>query len=72
MLLNLVEYTIRNNDKLKKGKGIDMNDDIKVGSLASEYMAKYKGTDVVVTDVRGFVDFIAVDLSDGTVWFADR
>lgn len=69
MLLNLVEYTIRNNDKLKKG--IDMND-IKVGSLASEYMAKYKGTDVVVTDVRIFVDFIRVDLSDGSSWFADR
>lgn len=48
-----------------------MNYDIKVGSLASEYMAKYNGTDVVVTDVRGFVDFIAVDLSDGTVWFTE-
>ena len=44
---------------------------IKVGSLASEYMAKYKGTDVVVTDVRGFVDFIAIDLSDGTIWFTE-
>ena len=40
---------------------------IKVGSLASEYMAKYKGTDVV----RGFVDFIAIDLSDGTIWFTE-
>ena len=48
-----------------------MNTEIKVGSLASEYMAKYKGTDVVVTDVRGFVNFIAVDLSDGTVWFTE-
>ena len=48
-----------------------MNNEIKVGSLASEYMAKYKGTDVVVTDVRGFVHFIAVDLSDGTVWFTE-
>ena len=44
---------------------------VKIGSLASEYMAKYKGTDVVVTDVRGFVDFIAVYLSDGTVWFTE-
>lgn len=48
-----------------------MKDEIKVGSLASEYMAKYKGSDVVVIDVRGFVDFIAVDLSDGTVWFTE-
>ena len=44
---------------------------IKVGSLASEYMAKYKGSDVVVTDVRGFVGFIAIDLSDGTIWFTE-
>lgn len=45
---------------------------VKIGSLASEYMAKYDGTDVVVTDVRIFVDFIRVDLSDGSTWFADR
>lgn len=49
-----------------------MNNEIKVSSLASDYMARYKGTDVVVTDVRIFVDFIAVDLSDGTTWFTDR
>ena len=48
-----------------------MKDEIKVGTLASEYMAKYKGTDVVVTDVRGFVHFIALDLSDDTVWFTE-
>ena len=48
-----------------------MKDEIKVGSLASEYLAKYKGTDVVVTDVRFFVDFISLELSDGTVWFTE-
>ena len=48
-----------------------MKDEIKVGALASEYIAKYKGKDVVVTDVRGFVDFIAVELSDNTVWFTE-
>ena len=48
-----------------------MKDEIKVGSLASEYMARYKGTDVVVTDVTPFVDFIAVELSDNTVWFTE-
>ena len=45
--------------------------EIKVGSLASEYMARYKGTDVVVSGVQYFVDFIAVDLSDGSVWFTE-
>ena len=49
-----------------------MKDEIKVGALASEYMAKYDGSDVVVTDVRIFVDFIRVDLSDGSTWFTDR
>ena len=49
-----------------------MNTEIKVGSLASDYMARYKGTGVVVTDVSVFVDFIKVCLSDGTVWFTDR
>ena len=44
---------------------------MKVGALASEYMARYKGTDVVVTGIQYFVDFIAVDLSDGTVWFTE-
>lgn len=48
-----------------------MNTEIKVGSLASDYMARYKGTNVVVSDVRYFVDFIAVDLSDGTTWFTE-
>ena len=48
-----------------------MNNEIKVGSLASDYIARYKGTDVVVSDVRYFVDFIAVDLSDSTVWFTE-
>ena len=48
-----------------------MKDEIKVGSLASDYMARYKGKDVVVSDVRYFVDFIAVDLSDGTTWFTE-
>ena len=38
-----------------------MNNEIKVGSLASDYMARYKGTDVVVTDVTPVVDFIAVE-----------
>ena len=49
-----------------------MMNEVKIGSLASEYMARYKGTDVVVSDVRIFVDFIRVDLSDGSTWFADR
>lgn len=49
-----------------------MNTEIKVGSLASDYMARYKGTDVVVIDVHFFVDFIEVNLSDGSVWFTDR
>ena len=49
-----------------------MKDEIKVGSLASDYMGRYNGTDVVVTDVSVFVDFIKVFLSDGTVWFTDR
>lgn len=49
-----------------------MMNEVKIGSLASDYMARYKGTDVVVTDVRIFVDFIRVDLSDGSTWFADR
>ena len=56
----------------KHSKVSKMKDEIKVGTLASEYMAKYKGTDVVVTDVTPFVDFIAVELSDNTVWFTDR
>ena len=58
--------------RLHGEKGKDMKDEIKVGALASEYMARYKRTDVVVIDVRYFVDFIAVDLSDGSVWFTDR
>ena len=48
-----------------------MKDEIKVGYLASDYMGRYNGTDVVVTDVRFFVDFISVELSDGTVWFTE-
>lgn len=48
------------------------NNEIKVGTLASEYMGRYKGTDVFVTDVHFFVDFIEVDLSDGSSWFTER
>ena len=55
----------------KERKVNRMEYEIKVGALASDYMARYKGTDVVVSDVRYFVHFIAVDLSDGTVWFTE-